>query len=90
MGPLISKGHNMHRLIFVAVAAALLSAGASALERKDSKDPNRIVCEKQGVLGSRLASKRVCMSAAEWAAQRAAERQAIDKTQILQKGPSGN
>ena len=80
----------MRRIIFVAVAAALLPAGASALERKDNKDPNRMICEKQGVLGSRLATKRVCMTAAEWAAQRAAERQLIDKIQVQQKGPNGN
>ena len=80
----------MRRIMFVAVAAALLPAGASALERKDNKDPNRMICEKQGVLGSRLATKRVCMTAAEWAAQRAAERQLIDKTQVQQKGPNGS
>lgn len=80
----------MRRIIFVALAAVLLPAGASALERKDNKDPNRMVCEKQGVLGSRLATKRVCMTAAEWATQRAAERQLIDKTQVQQKGPNGN
>lgn len=80
----------MRRLIFIAVAAALLPSAASALEKKDSKDPNRIICEKQGVLGSRLSSKRVCMTAAEWAIQRAAERQAIDKTQVQLKGPNGN
>ena len=79
----------MRRLIVIAVAAALLPAGASALEKKDSKDPNRIVCEKQNVLGSRLATKRVCMTAAEWALQRAAERQSIDKSQVQQKGPNG-
>lgn len=78
----------MRRIIFVAVAAALLPAGASALERKDTKDPNRMICEKQGVLGSRLATKRVCMTAAEWAAQRAAERQLIEKIQLQQKGPN--
>lgn len=79
----------MRRLIVIAVAAALLPASASALEKKDSKDPNRIICEKQNVLGSRLATKRVCMTAAEWALQRAAERQSIDKSQVQQKGPSG-
>lgn len=76
-------------LILVALAAAVLPAGANALERKTAKDPDRIVCEKQGVLGSRLATKRVCMTAAEWAVQRANERQVIDKTQVQQKGPNG-
>lgn len=79
----------MRRIMFVAMAAVLLPAGASALERKDNKDPNRMICEKQRVLGSRLATKNVCMTAAEWAAQRAAERQLIDRTQVQQKGPNG-
>ena len=39
-------------------------------KKADDKDPNRMICEKQAVPGSRLATKRVCMTAAEWEARR--------------------
>lgn len=77
-------------LIVAGVSAMLFATGATAADKKDNKDPNRIICEKQEVLGSRLATRRVCMSAADWAAKRLAERQLIDRSQTLQKGPSGN
>ena len=80
---------RLRHLILIGASTVLLASGANALEKKDDKDPNRIVCEKQEVLGSRLATRRVCMSAAEWAAKRMLERQMIDRSQIQQKGPNG-
>jgi hypothetical protein len=47
-----------------------------------------LVCEKQEVVGSRLATKRVCMTAAEWEQKRREERQMIDRSQVQQRGPS--
>ena len=72
------------RVTVAAIAMlGLVSASAAAAEKKSqAKDPNRMVCEKQQVVGSRLATKRVCMTAAEWDAKRLEERQAIDKTQV--------
>jgi hypothetical protein len=62
-------------------------AAASAEESKSAaKDPNRIICEKQEVLGSRLATKRVCMTAAEWETRRLEDRQNIDRQQIQRSG----
>ena len=80
---------RFRHLILIGASTVLLASGANAVEKKDDKDPNRIVCEKQEVLGSRLATRRVCMSAAEWAAKRMLDRQLIDRTQIQQKGPNG-
>lgn len=75
--------------LVLASALAALPTIAIAGDSKAPKDPNRIVCEKQEVLGSRLTTRRVCMTAAEWAAKRANERQVIDRTQTLQQGPTG-
>lgn len=79
----------------VAVAAiavlGLFSTPAIAGEKKaEGKDPNRIICEKQEVVGSRLATKRVCMTAAEWQAKRLEDRQSIDKAQTQLRGEMGN
>jgi predicted secreted protein len=77
--------------ILILAAATLCSAvPAVAKEKADPNDPNRIICEKQEVLGSRLATKKVCMTAAEWKEQRAQDRQAIEKGQMEARGPSGS
>ena len=49
-----------------------------------------MICEKQAVSGSRLAIKRVCMTAAEWEVRKREDRQAIEKGQMQAKGPDGS
>jgi len=51
-------------------------------------NPNEIVCQKQQVLGSRLQSKRVCMTRAEWADLQSQDRQDLEhkQTQRYMKG----
>ena len=49
------------------------------------KDPNEIVCEKVPIIGSRLDTKRVCMSRAKWLEQRRTDRETLDRAQT-QKG----
>lgn len=44
-------------------------------------DPNEVICEKQEVVGSRLATRRVCMTRAKWADLRLQDRQAIEHAQ---------
>lgn len=44
-------------------------------------DPNEMICEKQEVVGSRLATRRVCHTRAQWADLRLQDRQGIDKMQ---------
>lgn len=74
--------------IAAAAAAAMLTAMPAwagetvSPDKKVAKDPNEVVCEKQEVLGSRLGSKKICMTRAEWAEQRRVERQEIDKAQV--------
>lgn len=63
---------------------ALLPAAASAAESKDkkAKDPNEVVCRKEEVLGSRLQSRKVCMTRAEWADTRRENRSNIERAQV--------
>lgn len=79
---------SFRRSVLLVAALALIPATASAEEKKADKDPNRMVCEKQEVVGSRLATKRVCMTASEWEQKRREERQMIDRSQVQQRGPS--
>jgi hypothetical protein len=80
----------MRVVIGIVAALALIPAAAAAGEKPVAKDPNRIICEKQGEVGSRLATKRVCMTAAEWEIRRREDREALDKAQVNRRGPDGN
>lgn len=78
------------RVAFGIIAALALIPAAAAEENKPAKDPNRIICEKQGEVGSRLATKRVCMTAAEWEIRKREDREALEKAQINRTSPSGH
>lgn len=45
-------------------------------------DPNEIVCEKTEEIGTRLATKRTCMTRAEWAEQKRLTRQTVEQVQV--------
>jgi hypothetical protein len=49
---------------------------------KKALDPNEVVCEKQNVAGSRLATKRVCMTRAQWADLKSQDREEVEKVQV--------
>jgi Ni/Co efflux regulator RcnB len=85
----------MRKVLYLLGSAMVLApAGAPALaqsapqqqqqkQQQDQNkfDPNEVVCEKQMVTGSRLGSKRVCMTRSQWADQRRSDRQDIDRGQ---------
>lgn len=49
---------------------------------KKKTDPNEMVCEKQEVLGSRLATRKVCMTRSQWAERRQADRDMVARSQV--------
>ena len=74
-------------LALAAVPAAFLTMAQTAptAEQKAYADyQNKIVCEKQEVVGSRLAVRKVCKTRAEWMEERLADRQQIDRLQTMQ------
>ena len=85
---------NCLAVIGVAILALPASGQVSPPQNPSAQaaphyDPNEIVCEKQEVIGSRLATKRVCKTRSQWATERLQNRQEIDRIQI-QRGNSGN
>jgi len=57
-------------LLSAVPAVAQTQAPAAAPAANASKDdPNKLICKTERQIGSRLASKRTCMTAAEWQAQ---------------------
>lgn len=60
------------------------AAKADETAQKDSHttpDPNRMICRKQPIPGSRLGSKRVCATAAQWAQMQLDTRQVTERVQ---------
>jgi len=45
------------------------------------KDPNRVICEKQDEMGTRLGGKKVCRTAAEWQEYRSRNKEQVDDWQ---------
>ena len=66
--------------------AALIAAPAAAQTPPSpaaahGKDPNRIICEKEEVIGTRLGAKKVCKTWLEWQQQRQEHRNSVEKVQ---------
>jgi len=75
----------------LAIAAGLASpafagdpapAQAPATPTAAAPNANEIICEKQQSTGSRLVTKKVCMTRAEWADKRLQDRQEVERVQI--------
>lgn len=71
-------------LTALAGCVALLPAVVSAADSKQSKlkDPNEVICRKEEVLGSRLQSRKVCMTRAEWADALRENRGNVERAQV--------
>ncbi|HEU5286322.1 MAG TPA: hypothetical protein VFU20_07425 [Sphingomicrobium sp.] len=59
----------MLALLITAAPALALDAAAPPAAAK-AKDPKRKICEPVEETGSRLSSKRICLTAEQWEAQR--------------------
>lgn len=53
-------------------------------------DPNQKICEDVTQVGSRLATKKICATRAEWAAKRKQDRETVEDIQRLQGRPCVN
>jgi hypothetical protein len=65
----------------LALAAAFPSVTPAAAADHRKLDPNETVCERETIVGSRLATRRTCMTRAQWAEQNRLERQAVEQSQ---------
>lgn len=75
----------------MALPASVFAAdieGSAKADKGKQRDPNEVVCEKQEVLGSRLNTRRVCMTRSEWAEHRRNDRAVVERTQM--RGCSGS
>ena len=65
---------------FHCASAQAAVQGGNAAADKD-RNPNQIVCEKQTVIGSRLATKNKCLTRAQWAEHRKVTKETMDGMQ---------
>ena len=83
---------NFARAAVAAIIAGCI--GSSAIGQttpKVSANPQKssqVICEKVEITGSRLSSKRVCMTRAQWADLQFQDRQAVERVQT-QRGMKG-
>ena len=79
-------------LAIIAILGADLPAQSKPAELKPPQSPKKgdsseIVCEKIESIGSRVATKKVCGTRAEWAEKRKLDREAVDQAQRAANGP---
>ena len=53
-----------------------------AAQAKPADPMSEIVCQKQEVVGSRLATRRVCLTRQQWLEQQSSDRRDVEKSQI--------
>jgi invasion protein IalB len=82
-----SKKRNRAALLVTTIGALITVQPASAQTQASNqpaakdKDPNRIICQKIEETGSRVASKKVCMTARQWEEKRRADREYLEDAQ---------
>jgi hypothetical protein len=64
-----------------ASAAAADPAQAPSQNTRPALDPNQRICEDVTQVGSRLGTKRICATRAEWAEKRKQDRDTVDDAQ---------
>jgi hypothetical protein len=73
----------------ISQAPTVVAPGAPSAATAAKADPNEVVCQKQEVVGSRLAVRRICKTRAEWADLQIQDRQEIERVQV-RRGMPGN
>ena len=68
-------------MISYLAASPATAQQATQVASPQAPDPNQVVCEKQEVLGSRIATQRICKTRAQWAEDRRLDRMEIDRVQ---------
>lgn len=77
-------------IALVALAATSATAApqqsAQSVTKKKRADAGDLICERVPVIGSRLESKRVCMTRLEWQEKKTLDREFIDRVQFPMGG----
>jgi invasion protein IalB len=73
-------------LLLVAAPPALAQVtsidSSNAAPKQVAGNPNRVICEAQDTIGTRLGRRKVCLTAQQWAEKRAEHRVVIEDLQL--------
>ena len=85
---------------FAYVASVLMLAASPAIAQSPTdgaaqanakkSDVNRIICQKEEQIGTRLAPKKVCLTAKEWAERAQLNREETERAQSNAWAPDSN
>ncbi len=78
---LVVRLASLVTMISFALALPVAAQNSTARATKKKTDPNEVVCEKQSVIGSRLATKKVCLTRSQWAEQRQSNHDLVNRSQ---------
>ncbi len=53
-------------ILATATCAAVALTGAASAKTKKPEDPDKVLCRLEQASGTRIASRRICMTRAEW------------------------
>jgi hypothetical protein len=72
----------MRKLLAFALLAAIAAPVVARPESSShDQDPNRVICRSEPVIGSRLQSKRTCLTSSQWAQMERDQRDTVDRVQ---------
>lgn len=72
--------------VLVCAAVPVTAQSAPAAADGQSLDPNRKICERIEVTGSRVKARKVCKTAAEWEELRRDSREELERAQQKHTG----
>jgi hypothetical protein len=81
------KGLSMKKAVllgFVMIPGVALAASGQTQDKR-----NGLICRESLETGSRLSSKRICMTREQWEQARRDARDAVDQAQMRQTNPKG-
>ena len=71
-------------LLGALVSCLLIAAAPVSSQKPVQRDQNAKLCQVITPVGSRLATKKVCATRAEWEDKKRQDREAVEKAQTLQ------
>lgn len=94
LGGAVRVGMEYLAMRYLVLAAAMLAMSAPVMARQPSDekkpdDPTRMVCRSSEVIGSRLATKKTCMTAMQWKQLEREQRDTVERIQSF-KPNNGN
>lgn len=71
-------------LLGALVSSSVIAAEPTSARGPIQRDQNAKVCEIVTPVGSRLATRKICATRAEWDDKRRQDREAVEKAQVVQ------